>query len=193
MKAIAESTQTSLKGIKSLYHKKGDLGTVARECRSAQRTMFKPKALSVQKVFDAFYEIALMKGHSSTSRKVDKIKGLLVCCQEYESTYIIRSLGGKLRIGLAGQSVLIAIAHAFMLTPPRPLSVPCEEGQHPLVLKIRAERKLSESELQTHLLRAESIVKQVFYQLPSFELMIPQLLAGNLLSVFFLFIILPSP
>lgn len=185
IKAIADSTQSSKQHIKNLYHEKGDLGTVAQECRSSQKTMFKPKALTVQKVFDTFFEIASMKGHSSTARKVDKIKALLVCCQECESTYIIRSLGGKLRIGLAGQTVLIAIAHAFVLTPPRVINSLNyeEEKENNFVEILDTAKKLSESQLQAHLLRAEAIVKQVHSQLPTFDLIIPQLLAGNLLSV----------
>lgn len=145
--------------------------------------MFQPKPLTVQKVFDSFYEIAEMKGHSSTARKVDKIKGLLVSCKEYESTYIIRSLEGKLRIGLASQTVLISIAHAFMLTPPRPLHSTPKDEEEEFVTTLDASKKMNDTVLQSYLLRAEAIVKQVFYQLPSFELMIPQLLAGNLLSV----------
>ena len=59
--------------------------------------------------------ISKTKGERAQGRKVDIIKGIMVKCQGSEAKFIVRALQGKLRIGTAEQTVLVALAHSFAL------------------------------------------------------------------------------
>ena len=152
IKAIGEASGTAPNMIKKKYEKEGDLGTVAQTCKGKQKTlvgfgrMAGPKRLEAREVLKVFREIATTSGSQSQKWKVDKIKGLLVRAKGLEPKYIIRGLQGKLRIGLAQSTVLVALAHAITLTRPRevmPLTeerikeiraMDNEEGEHCMTL-----------------------------------------------------------
>ena len=146
MKAIGESTGRSLSVIKTDQNEIGDLGLVAAKSRSNQPTMFKPKPLTVRGVFKGLKDIATIEGQGSQSRKVASIKKLLSSAdaasagkgskgvditKEFggpsEAKYIVRGLEGKLRLGLAERSVLVALAQAIVFH--RAAYVAAQEGK----------------------------------------------------------------
>ncbi|KAJ1903693.1 ATP-dependent DNA ligase Cdc17, partial [Coemansia sp. IMI 209127] len=115
IKSIASATGRQVSRVKQDHHELGDLGVVAQRGKSTQRTMFKPKPLSISKVFTSFKEIAMTGGSSSVQKKVSMITGLLASCSDIESRYLIRSLEGRLRIGLAESTVQTALAQAALV------------------------------------------------------------------------------
>ncbi|MCD7449099.1 tRNA ligase [Datura stramonium] len=158
IKALAEACGAKEAHIKKQYKELGDLGLVAKASRSSQPLMRKPEALTVAKVFDTFRIIAKESGKDSQEKKKNYIKSLLVAATDCEPQYLIRLLQTKLRIGLAEQTLLVAIAHAFVYSdkhssPPAGVDSPLEE--------------------------AAKIVKQVYSVIPVYEKIVPALLANG--------------
>lgn len=170
MKAVCGATGKSMKEIKTEVAEKGDLGIVAESCRTNQRMMFAPPPLTVANVFNKLTEIAKMTGHSSMAKKTEKIQGMFVACRNSEARYLIRSLGGKLRIGLAEQSVLVSLAHAVVLTPPG-------QGYPPEILD--AGRSLSSESLKKDMDEAALVIKTAYCELPTYNVIIAKLLEAG--------------
>eukprot|EP00938_MAST-03A_sp_MAST-3A-sp1_P003631 g3631.t1 len=145
IKAITTSTGRSKKRVKSDYEKSGDLGIVAEQSRSAQKTLFKPKPLTIRRVYEVFRKIANISGNKSQAKKVSEITRLLAACSKEEARFLIRGLQGKLRIGLASQTVNVALATA--MTPRNTKKEKVEE--------------------------AVEIFKKVMSECPSYDLVIP--------------------
>lgn len=62
MKAIGESCGRTLAQVKAEYKKIGDLGEVAFNSRTRQKTLFKSKPLTVRGVFDELKKVAKTSG-----------------------------------------------------------------------------------------------------------------------------------
>ncbi|XP_014479873.1 PREDICTED: DNA ligase 1 isoform X2 [Dinoponera quadriceps] len=171
MKAIAQCTGRTLAQIKADVQQIGDLGMVAESSRSNQRTMFQPAPLTVPNVYAKLKEIAQMTGHSSLAKKLDKIQTLFVACRNIEAKYLIRSLAGKLRIGLAEQSVLQALALACAMTPP-------EQSYPPEI--VNASKEMSSERFKEKYDEIALILKTTYCECPNYNLIIPVLLEDGI-------------
>ncbi|KAL2536283.1 DNA ligase 1 [Forsythia ovata] len=158
IKALAEACGTKEVHVKKQYKELGDLGLVAKASRSSQPLMRKPEALTVTKVFDSFRLIAKESGKDSQEKKKNHIKALLVAATDCEPQYLIRLLQTKLRIGLAEQTLLVALGHAAVYSekhssPPGNVNNPLEE--------------------------AAKIVKRVYSVIPVYDKIVPTLLVSG--------------
>lgn len=162
MKAICLATGRQESHIKTELKEKGDLGLIAESSRTNQTLLFKPKPLTCQVVFDRLKSIAEMKGQSVQSKKVDIVRSLIVACKECEARYIVRSLSGKLRIGLAEQSLLVSLARAFVINENY-----YKKDKHP-----NFESEKFKSELE----HATEAVKSAYNRLPNYDILCSVLL-----------------
>ncbi|KAF2094801.1 ATP-dependent DNA ligase [Rhizodiscina lignyota] len=179
MKAIGETTGRSLQVIKSDQNEIGDLGLVAAKSRSNQRTMFKPKPLTVRGVHEGLMQIAIIEGQGAQARKIGGIKKLLAAADvetagkgtkgvditknkggPSEAKFIVRTLEGKLRLGLADKTVLVALAQAVVV--------------HEV---LQQGNKVPSTE---QLAKGETTLKSVYSELPSYEVIIPAILKHGL-------------
>ncbi|KAK0532786.1 ATP-dependent DNA ligase Cdc17 [Tilletia horrida] len=159
IKAIARSTGRKEADIKKDLTVHGDLGVVAINSRKNQPTMFKPKPLDVPTVFKTLREIAGMSGNKSQDRKIGAIVKLLTACVEQEPKYLIRSLEGKLRIGLAERTVVVAL------------------GQAAVFSKLGNKARNMDSEKLSKLLEeGTNTLKAVQSELPCYDKIVPALL-----------------
>ncbi|HEX2021428.1 MAG TPA: ATP-dependent DNA ligase [Candidatus Thermoplasmatota archaeon] len=114
----------------SVYHRKGDLGDAAVEVLSGKRkrrqaTLFgeedAPKGpLTVREVHDRFFEIARATGSGSQERKLGLTQTLLSRASPRAAGYIVRTITGKLRLGIADMTILDALAAAYVTKEYRP-------------------------------------------------------------------------
>jgi len=115
MRAISRATGVDVKKIEDIYKRKGDLGETAAFLVSQKRmmTLFQ-KELEVKDVYEAFRKIALASGPGAMDMKVRILTGLLVSASPIEAKYIVRTVLGKLRLGVGEATILAALADAFL-------------------------------------------------------------------------------
>ena len=113
VKALIKASGVSDKEITEKWKKLGDLGLVAEQIigKKKQHTLFKSK-LTTEKVLTNLRKLPELVGKGTVEKKLALIAELLTAASGIEAKYIIRTLIGDLRIGVASGTIRDSIVKA---------------------------------------------------------------------------------
>ena len=116
IRAVAKAIGISETQIETDMKKTGDLGETAQsflERTRRQTFLGTPRILTVEKVYDTLDKMARATGSGSMDQKINLLAGLLTDATPKEAKYLIRTVTGELRLGIADMTVLDALAIAY--------------------------------------------------------------------------------
>jgi len=114
IKALAHASGWPESEIEEDLKKTGDIGETAQNfiARKKQITFFQ-RPLTVQRVYETFDKMARASGPGAIDTKITLLAGLLADAKPKEAKYIMRTVTGNLRLGIADMTVLDALAIAY--------------------------------------------------------------------------------
>ncbi len=115
IRVLAQVTGLEDKAVEAIAKEKGDLGLVAESAiaEKRQEAITGQERLTVRKVFDNLTEIAKAAGEGSQQMKIDRLAELLRDATPNEAKYIVRTVVGKMRLGVADMTILDALAATY--------------------------------------------------------------------------------
>lgn len=114
IRAISKSSGEPIKKIEGVYREDGDLGRAASKILEQKtQTTFLMESITVNRVYETLYKIAKLGGSKSQDMKIKYISSLLNDASPLESRFILKMLLGTLRLGIAENTVMDALAISF--------------------------------------------------------------------------------
>jgi DNA ligase-1 len=114
VRAIALASGHSIKEIEDDYEKTGDLGdTAQRFLEKKKQVVLFSEPLTVESVYETLDKMAKTTGQGSADQKLSLLAGLLANATPTEAKHIVRTVTGKLRLGIGDMTVLDALAIAY--------------------------------------------------------------------------------
>ena len=115
IRAVARAAGHREKEIEEDTQQGGDLGETTQKfmAKKAQATLGFSTPLTVERVYETLDKMANSTGSGSVDLKLGLLAGLLSDASPIEAKYIIRTVTGSLRLGIADMTVLDALAVAF--------------------------------------------------------------------------------
>ena len=114
IKALARASGRKQSEIEDDLRKSGDVGETAQKilAKKKQSTFFQKK-LTVERVYETLDKMAKTAGSGAVGSKMALLAGLLSDASPKEAKYILRTVTGNLRLGIADMTVLDALAIAY--------------------------------------------------------------------------------
>ncbi|MDE1853580.1 MAG: ATP-dependent DNA ligase [Thaumarchaeota archaeon] len=115
LRAISTASGISADKVYAAYVKHGDIGTTAEDLLKTknQGTLYS-EGLTLKRVYDTLMKIAGQIGSGSVDAKLRELASLLNDASPLEAKFIMRTVTGELRLGVADYTVLDAAATAFL-------------------------------------------------------------------------------
>ena len=114
IKALSRASGRTETEIKTDLRKTGDIGETAQNLLSKRKqSTFSQKTLTVQRVYEILDKMAKTTGSGAVDTKMSLLCVLLTDASPKEAKYILRTVTGKLRLGIADMTVLDALAMAY--------------------------------------------------------------------------------
>jgi len=114
IRAISKSAGLPIKKIEDDYRECGDLGlTASNILKIKTQTTFTAEKITVERVYETLFKIAKLKGKGSQDLKMKYISSLLNDATPLEAKFVLKILLGTLRLGIAENTVMDALAIAF--------------------------------------------------------------------------------
>jgi len=114
IRSISKSAGIPIKKVEEDYRLGGDLGlTAANVLKEKTQTTFSTENITLERVYDTLFKIASLEGKRSQDMKIRYISSLLNDATTNEAKFILKILLGTLRLGIAENTLIVALAIAF--------------------------------------------------------------------------------
>src|SRR3989344_8819173 len=118
IKTIAKSYGVSEIEVVKKFKSSGDLGNAAEIiAKSSKNIMISKKELTVEKIVHNLQALASQTGSGSQDKKISLISELLSQASPPEAKYIVKTILGQLRVGIAEGIIRDAISKTFSVSP----------------------------------------------------------------------------
>lgn len=114
IRTLLAATGANEASVRQLWAQEGDLGIITEKVfeNKKQTTLFS-EPLTLDRVYDALMKVARLEGSGSQESKTRYLADILHDAKPVEARYIARIVTGRMRLGVAAQTVIDSLAQAF--------------------------------------------------------------------------------